>query len=268
MTTRIIVLTSNALRHKYFANSLTKVFDVIHIYAEEKIFNPKQCWTNTKEKNLLNEYFSARDKSEEKYFCSHSSFHVPRENVDWLSAGKINDDKIVENIIKKEPKFLVVFGTSIIREKLIKAFCHRVINMHLGLSPYYRGSGTNFWPLYDGKPECVGVTIHFMDEGVDSGAIIIQGRPHVSVGDDSHDLGNKTIIKGAGLMIETLKRMNIGKVSGIPQSGGGKLCLRKHFKAEHLTVMLENVGNGLIEDYITHKDVRDKAYPIVEWGKE
>src|SRR5690606_39404976 len=55
----------------------------------------------------------------------------------------------------------VVFGASYIRGPLIDYLVARgAINIHMGVSPYYRGSSCNFWALYDGRPEYVGATIH------------------------------------------------------------------------------------------------------------
>ena len=45
------------------------------------------------------------------------------------------------------PDVVLVFGTGLLKAPLIGAFPGRIINIHLGLSPYYRGAGTNFWPL-------------------------------------------------------------------------------------------------------------------------
>ena len=75
------------------------------------------------------------------------------------------------------PDVVLVFGTGILREPLLSAFDGRIINIHLGLSPYYRGAGTNFWPLVNREPEYVGATIHYLDAGIDTGPIISHARP-------------------------------------------------------------------------------------------
>ena len=63
----------------------------------------------------------------------------------------------------------VVFGASYIKGWLIDFLVeHRAINIHMGLSPYYRGSSCNFWALYDNNPSYVGATIHLLSKGLDS----------------------------------------------------------------------------------------------------
>ena len=60
----------------------------------------------------------------------------------------------------------VVFGASYIRDWLIDFLVeHRAINIHMGLSPYYRGSSCNFWALYDNNAGYVGATIHLLGKG-------------------------------------------------------------------------------------------------------
>ena len=76
------------------------------------------------------------------------------------------------------------------------------MNIHLGLSPYYRGAGTNFWPLVNGEPEYCGATIHILDGGVDTGPVIAHVRPEIAAGDGPHDIGNKTIVAAAGALAD------------------------------------------------------------------
>ena len=48
----------------------------------------------------------------------------------------------------------------------------KAINIHAGVSPYYRGTDCNFWALYDNNPHLVGTTIHMLSKGLDSGSML------------------------------------------------------------------------------------------------
>ena len=48
----------------------------------------------------------------------------------------------------------------------------KTINIHAGVSPYYRGTDCNFWALYDDNPHLVGTTIHLLSKGLDSGPML------------------------------------------------------------------------------------------------
>ena len=108
------------------------------------------------------------------------------------------------------PDYVLLFGSSLIGDDILQAFPNKVINLHLGLSPYYRGSGTLFWPLVDGKPECVGSTIHLAVKKIDAGGILGQVRPEIDPKDGPHDLGNKTILAS----LAAIKRLVIGYDNG------------------------------------------------------
>ena len=67
----------------------------------------------------------------------------------------------------------IIFGCSYIKGELIEFLVrNKAINIHMGISPFYRGTDCNFWALYDNNPHLVGSTIHLLSEGLDSGPIL------------------------------------------------------------------------------------------------
>lgn len=249
---KLAILTSNHLRHRYFINTLAQNFEVVGLVMEEKKRDPSKKGQGTNLEKVVKDYFNDREKSENYFFGEQENVIVPREKILAIEAGTLNNPEVVEKIKTWQPEYLAVFGSSILKNEIIEAFPGKIINMHLGLSPYYRGSGTNFWPLYDGKPEYVGVTVHYLDKGIDTGKIIKQGRPRIELGDTPHSLGNKTIIRGTEIMSEVLKRLADGeKIKGQAQDlSSGKLCLFKDFEPEPLLKMLANFEQGMIEEYL------------------
>jgi methionyl-tRNA formyltransferase len=143
-------------------------------------------------------------------------------------------------------------------------FPNRIINLHLGLSPYYRGSGTNFWPLYYKEPECVGATIHLATSQVDAGAILYQVRPDFSKNDSIHDLGNKTIVAAIQIIPEVVsdylskRRIPIAQPSGI-----GRICKRKDLTAEAIETVYKNFSEYMMVDFLNNINKRLSFYPII-----
>lgn len=77
-----------------------------------------------------------------------------------------------------EADLFVVFGASYIKGGLIEILLdRRAVNIHMGVSPMYRGSSCNFWALYDRRPEYVGGTVHLLTKGLDSGDILFHCLP-------------------------------------------------------------------------------------------
>ena len=136
---------------------------------------------------------------------------------------------VVENIIKKNPDLLVCYGSSLIKSKLLEFFKDRFLNIHLGLSPYYRGSGTNVWPLINNQPQMVGATFMHIDEGIDTGRIIHQINADIFLGDNPHTIGNRLIKKMTLLTKEVI--YNFKSLDDISQPNVKKslLYLKKDF---------------------------------------
>lgn len=90
------------------------------------------------------------------------------ENV-FSRTEKISVDYVIEN----QFTFLVSYGfRHILRKDVLDLFPNSAINMHISYLPYNRGADPNFWSFIENTPK--GVTIHYLDEGVDTGDIIAQ----------------------------------------------------------------------------------------------
>lgn len=254
---KLAIISSNHLRHNFFINSLIKNFNVIGIAQEVKKRDYSKKGEGTDLENEVKQYFNDREASEHEFFEENRDLESGNYNLVQVPAGETNDAKYVEMIKSWGADYLAVFGSSLLKESIVNLFkLNHIVNMHLGLSPYYRGSGTNFWPLYDEKLQYVGVTIHYLDLGIDSGDIIIQGRPKIEKGDTPHSIGNKTIVLGVELMIEVFKKINQGEeIRGHKQDHNkGKLCLFKHCKPEHILKVVEEFNSGLVEKYLSKKN--------------
>ena len=89
----------------------------------------------------------------------------------------------------------VVFGASYIRDWLIDFLVeHRAINIHMGLSPYYRGSSCNFWALYDNNHGYVGATIHLLGKGLDNGDMLFHCVPNLRLNDSPFDFTMRSVM--------------------------------------------------------------------------
>jgi methionyl-tRNA formyltransferase len=90
-----------------------------------------------------------------------------------------------------------------------------VINRHNALLPKNRGRLTPFWVLYKGEKE-TGVSIHFIDEGIDSGEIIVQKKYKVKNNDTFNSLVKRNYEIAGKAMLEALDILESGDYSLIP----------------------------------------------------
>ncbi|MBN1898226.1 MAG: hypothetical protein JW827_05585, partial [Spirochaetes bacterium] len=216
------------------------------------------------QEDILKKHFNGREEKERFYFKEDNEFHITKDRVLYVPYGESNSQDTFQYVQGLHPHLIILYGCSIIKPPLLEYYDNRIINMHLGLSPFYRGAGTNFWPLVNGEPECVGATIHLAILRVDAGAMLGQVRPPMTAKDDNHDIGCKTIIAGTEMMIKCIPLYHDKKIDPLPQKSGGKLYKNKDFNAEAVQKMWNNLQEGMIRKYLAEKEKRDKKYPIVE----
>ena len=193
----VIILTGSEPRHSFLrkAIALSGTCNVVRSYCEglEQSLGARLERQETGPGVSQSDHVAARARSEADFFALFNRYAEDRSHPVFLPKGDINKADRVEDILSAGPDLIAAFGCSLIEEPLISAFPRRFLNAHLGLSPYYRGSGTNFFPLVEGVPEYVGATFMYLDAGIDTGEIIHQIRARVFPGDTPHQIGNRLI---------------------------------------------------------------------------
>tara|TARA_X000000950_G_C13885016_1_gene648482 strand:+ start:1293 stop:2114 length:822 start_codon:yes stop_codon:yes gene_type:complete len=263
----IVLITSNELRHDYFRLSLcnNKKFKVLYSIIEEND-NSKQYVENNNNNQLIKEYLITRNHYEKDFFSDYvSSLNSQNKNkIIKIKKNQINCNKIYKYINKNRPDIIVTFGCSIIKKKLISLMKNKIINIHLGLSPYYLGSSTNYHALVNGDFHLVGYTFMYLDSGIDTGEIIHQGRPDIYIGDNSHQIGNRTIIK----MVNEIKLLliNFKKIKRKKQISNvdSKIFKKKDFTLKSLLKLFNNLYNLKKAKRLIKKKLKaEKQYKII-----
>ena len=261
---RVLVLTSTFRRHNFLINMLTGALDVVGVWQEMKSFQPLRYAMTADEKAVISRHFAARDAAEATCFTAHKQPRLGRGTVHRrIPAGAINDAAEVTRMDACKPDVVAVFGTGLLGQGIIDRFGGRIINIHLGLSPYYRGAGTNFWPLVNREPECVGATILYMDAGIDTGPIIGHVRPDMVRGDSSHDIGNKAIVAAVQGLQVAVRVHGAGFVRAVPQTEKGRLYQRKDFSANAVQKLRDHFATGMISEYLEQRVTRDAHLSLV-----
>jgi len=239
---KIVIFTSNQYRHLAFIDYLSKSskIKIIKTYIEKK--NEHKI----KQKTLLEKkYFNERKKYEKKYFSKRNQSVSKKYEIGFISTNKC-----LNEIKKIKPDLIVVYGSSIIKGKIIKEFKRKIINVHLGLSPYYRGSGTNIFPFINKELKYVGITFMYLDSGIDTGEIIHQIRPDIKATDNVHDIGNKLILKMFKYykkIILNLKKVKIKKKNFSKKT---RFYKKKNFNEKSIKILNKNLKDGLIKNYL------------------
>lgn len=174
---KITIFTSNQPRHISLINKLASISDTAYAIMECNTVFPGSVQDFFKKSETMKEYFSNVMAAEKKLF-GDLSFMRPNVRSLSIKSGDLNfiQQKQIQDALDSD--VYVVFGASYIKGWLIDYLVERMaLNIHMGISPYYRGSSCNFWALYDGKPEYVGATIHMLSKGLDSGPMLYHALP-------------------------------------------------------------------------------------------
>ena len=258
---KIIILTGSELRHDFIrkAIALNSNIKVLKSYCE----GTEKSLIKLVDSKLKKEHLESRAQSEKDFFSSFLSLTPDHSNQILIPRGSINKEEYINEIKNLNPDIILAYGCSIIKEPLIEYFSKRIVNIHLGLSPYYRGSGTNFWPLVNKEPEFVGATFMYMDKGIDTGEIIHQIRARIYKGDTPHQIGNRLISDVAIISIELIKNFwKLKKMNYDFSKINGKYYTNKDFTENSVKQLYNNINNGLIDDYLTMAE-SEKA-PIIK----
>ena len=89
-------------------------------------------------------------------------------------ADAVNDEKSVRFLEAAKPDLIIQAGAGILKSNTFTLATKATINVHHGIAPEIRGIDSTFWCLYYGLRDKIGVTCHFIDETLDTGAVIVQ----------------------------------------------------------------------------------------------
>ncbi|MFH2012741.1 MAG: methionyl-tRNA formyltransferase [Pseudomonadota bacterium] len=140
-----------------------------------------------------------------------------RHKVNVYQPEKVRDDLFISKLKELNPDVIVVvaFG-QILSKEILKFPQFGCINLHASLLPKYRGAAPINWVIINGE-KLTGVTTILMDEGLDTGDILLQKEVEIEEDDTAESLHDKLAKTGANLLLETLDRLIEGNIKPVPQ---------------------------------------------------
>tara|TARA_X000001036_G_C20611366_1_gene779135 strand:+ start:413 stop:1198 length:786 start_codon:yes stop_codon:yes gene_type:complete len=245
------------------ANSLAELSSNTLVVSSAMGLNPALKGHHGDPTKTMQDYFNERFY-EEKRFFKDRFFKSEKMSTLVVGAKEINHSYVAEQVENFCPDIIIVFGTNIIKGKLLSV-TKKILNLHLGMSPYYNGSYTNFWPMYNEEYEFVGATIHYIDAGVDTGDILGQTRPEINENDTPHTIGNKTIIRGVQLIKEIIPILHKRYIPGIKQWSQNyrPVYLMKNYNGKIEREFFNKIKNGSIPNWC--KNSEKKKFKMVRF---
>ncbi len=237
---KILVLTSTSLRHLYFIEKLSDYFANIKVLTVEK--------SNYYEKQIVNsefikDHFKSISSVEKKIFKLKNDF--PRSFVKKIK--NVNDSEVINFAHKEKFDLICLFGTEILNDQWLINYENKIVNLHLGLSPFYRGSATLFWPFYFDELQFLGSTIHLAVKKVDAGKILKRVLPSIREKDDYYNITAKLIKRSINCYPSIVASYLGGKIIPFDQEDVSlsRLCKKSDFNDEALSKVVRTYSKGV-----------------------
>lgn len=215
---KITVFTSNQRRHLSLCNSLRGIATELNVVLECLTLFPGQVPDFYKKSETMQSYFGKVIESEKKIF-GETPCPLAADRVYPLRAGDLNfitPDSIADAL---DANVYLIFGGSWIRGWLIDFLIeNKAVNIHMGMSPWYRGAACNFWAAHDANFHLIGATIHYIDKGLDTGGMICHVRPTVDGCSNTFDFTMKSVWSAHQALAELIQDGDLFETPSITQS--------------------------------------------------
>lgn len=162
------------------------------------------------------------------------------KNIPYIFSENISDIDIEKQIKELKPDLICVASFSqLLKRNILDVPKHGAINFHPSYLPNYRGPNPWFWQYYYMEKEG-GVTIHFIDDGEDTGDIIYQEKYPITLGMKSTDMWDIAIPLGASLICKAIDDIATGSVVRKKQVILNKIVRARNVKPDEKMIDWEN----------------------------
>lgn len=189
-------------------------------------------------------------------------------SIPVLVSENINAPEVCDRLRSLAPDLLLDHGTSIVRDHVLDT-AGLALNLHWGLSPYYRGVACTEWALLNWDPYNIGVTIHVLSKHIDGGHIVAQERVEVKPGDRVEDINHRITAAGTHLVKQIIARLRHAEIMDfVPQrSDEGQLFLKMHF-SKYLRDQIRYIERQGFIEHMLAKPSRKERLPIIQLAQK
>lgn len=213
---KIIFLIQARPYQIYFVNKVNEKYKVSFVIVEMPSIK-KKFVTKLKKEGLLKTMKLSRNfilrrikqrlitKKYNKYF--QDKWKKIDGKIPIFNINDINSEEVLSILEKEKPDLILDQGTTIVKDYILNT-APLSLNLHWGLSPYYRGSHCTQWAILNWDPYNIGVTIHKLTKKIDGGDILAQKRARISP-DSTIDLINMDLTcLGVEVIIKAIDKLN------------------------------------------------------------
>ena len=157
-----MVIEDTAISRKYYLKRRIKKLGFNKVFGQ-MLFMLYNKWLLVKSKDRISVIKMENELS--------SKFYSKKK---FIKVKSVNSQETIQLLLQISPDIVVVNGTRIISRKVLQTIDAVFINIHVGITPKYRGVHGGYWALVNDDAENCGVSVHLVDEGIDTGGVLYQ----------------------------------------------------------------------------------------------
>lgn len=272
---RVVLITRQGCEHAYVANVLCRELPITAVVLDGGVFQ-----TRSRRIRILLKRYSlcglamraagklvsvalgdgSRRLREMHKVLGAETCRLQTHDVPVIHVNGINTAESIAKLKVLEPDLFLIYGTGIIGKTVLSMPALGALNMHTGISPYYRGADCAFWPLYNNELHMIGATVHDCTPEVDGGAIHAVKRARLQEDDNLFSVFARSVHAGTEIYVDVVRNIiSNGRLSGVKQD----FSLGTEYKASMKNVWRELVVRARIRKGLIRRHLRDSATGLV-----
>ena len=167
-----------------------------------------------------------------------------RHDIRVIFCQTLNDPGVLAFLDKSVPSLVVFTGGGILRRPVLERAGGGVVNCHLGFLPDYRGMDASLWAVLEDRLDKLGLSVHLMDEGIDTGPLLaVRPVPLEATDTSAAHLQERHESLMCETMVETCLRFLRGEIHPRPQrADDGRQYFRMHARLQEIAEKKLAVG--------------------------
>jgi folate-dependent phosphoribosylglycinamide formyltransferase PurN len=249
----IVLMTGTHTRHLFLARAVARsglLGGIIFEERESHVPEPPAGLPDAT-RTLFVKHFADRAEAEARMLgADEATVNAALRGVEIarVSTEELNGPKSWSLLDRLRPDLLLSYGVHKLSPETLARVDGKCWNVHGGLSPWYRGVATHFWPSYMLEPQMTGMTVHETTEAIDGGGIVHQSVADLVRGDGIHDLACRAVVALATDLPELIARTNAGRLEPPrPQKTSGRIWRNSDWRPAHLHLVYDYYQNRIVD---------------------
>ncbi|MCC3860057.1 formyltransferase family protein [Pseudemcibacter aquimaris] len=247
---KVVFITGNHPRHAFIARKIHEsgFLSAVIIENRENFIPSPPDHLDDDIKKLFNHHFAERDRVEAEMF---GKINWPDTRLEQIELSELNGSRVHSILKEINPDLLITYGCHMIDDETLACVSGEKWNCHGGLSPWYKGAITHFWPSYMLEPQMTGMTVHDLTNQLDAGDVVHQCASDLVPGDTLHMLAARAVLKLGDEIATLIHHLSDNEtLEKKAHKTPGMLWLGSRWKPEHLKLIYDHYDDKIVDHYL------------------